>query len=201
MVSQKEAGLLFLVFMCLVFAFIQPDMGNAAYNAALPADNSRIASAPGMIRENFRALKEDGIANAGFIASLSQEDVYGCPLTGTVVSTNIELLSSGSTKFTLDTSTSTVQFWIVGEALATDSGATANHSFSFMHWQTARVGTSVVFVTTPITVTDGDSTFAALCSVTVAPSTSGKITVTAAGPAGSEWKAYAFKRVVRRKGM
>ena len=36
-----------------------------SYNSKLPMDDEYIASGPADIRENFRALKEDQIVNAG----------------------------------------------------------------------------------------------------------------------------------------
>lgn len=48
-----------------------------AYNANLPADNGFIADGPGELRENFRALKEDTIVNAGKLKGLEPGHAFG----------------------------------------------------------------------------------------------------------------------------
>lgn len=48
-----------------------------AYNANLPADNGFIADGPGELRENFRALKEDTIVNAGKLKGLEPGHASG----------------------------------------------------------------------------------------------------------------------------
>ena len=48
-----------------------------AYNANLPADNGFIADGPGELRENFRALKEDKIVNAGKLKGLEPGHASG----------------------------------------------------------------------------------------------------------------------------
>lgn len=48
-----------------------------AYNANLPADNGFIADGPGELRENFRALKEDKIVNAGKVKGLEPGHASG----------------------------------------------------------------------------------------------------------------------------
>ena len=39
-----------------------------AYNAAKPADNEYVADVPALVRENFRAIKDDAIVNAGTVS-------------------------------------------------------------------------------------------------------------------------------------
>lgn len=48
-----------------------------AYNANLPDDNGFIADGPGELRENFRALKEDTIVNAGKLKGLEPGHASG----------------------------------------------------------------------------------------------------------------------------
>lgn len=48
-----------------------------AYNANLPDDNGFIADAPGELRENFRALKEDKIVDAGKLKGLEPGHASG----------------------------------------------------------------------------------------------------------------------------
>lgn len=48
-----------------------------AYNANLPADNGFIADGPGELRENFRALKEDKIVDAGKLKGLEPGHAFG----------------------------------------------------------------------------------------------------------------------------
>lgn len=48
-----------------------------AYNANLPADNGFIADGPGELRENFRALKEDKIVDAGKLKGLEPGHASG----------------------------------------------------------------------------------------------------------------------------
>lgn len=48
-----------------------------AYNANLPADNGFIADGPGELRENFRALAEDRVVNAGKLMGLEPGHASG----------------------------------------------------------------------------------------------------------------------------
>ncbi|MEN6411624.1 MAG: hypothetical protein ABFC84_02535 [Veillonellales bacterium] len=48
-----------------------------SYNSKLPADDEYIATGPADIRENFRALKEDQIVNAGTLSGLSVGNASG----------------------------------------------------------------------------------------------------------------------------
>ena len=61
-----------------------------AFNANLPANTEYIADAPAEIRENFRALKEDAIVNAGTVSGLSTGNASGnIPVANGTVCTNL----------------------------------------------------------------------------------------------------------------
>lgn len=61
-----------------------------SYNSKLPKDDEYIASGPADIRENFRALKEDQIVDAGTLAGLSAGNASGnIPKSNGIVNTNL----------------------------------------------------------------------------------------------------------------
>ena len=61
-----------------------------SYNSKLPMDDEYIASGPADIRENFRALKEDQIVDAGTLAGLSAGNASGnIPKSNGIVNTNL----------------------------------------------------------------------------------------------------------------
>lgn len=61
-----------------------------SYNSKLPMDDEYIASGPADIRENFRALKEDQIVNAGTLAGLPAGNANGnIPKSNGIVNTNL----------------------------------------------------------------------------------------------------------------
>lgn len=61
-----------------------------AYNAAKPADNEYVADVPALVRENFRAIKDDAIVNAGTVAGLSVGNASGnIPRSNGTLNTNL----------------------------------------------------------------------------------------------------------------
>jgi hypothetical protein len=61
-----------------------------SYNSKLPMDDEYIASGPTDIRENFRALKEDQIVDAGTLAGLPAGNASGnIPKSNGIVNTNL----------------------------------------------------------------------------------------------------------------
>ena len=61
-----------------------------SYNSKLPMDDEYIASGPVDIRENFRALKEDQLVDAGTLAGLSAGNASGTiPKSNGIVNTNL----------------------------------------------------------------------------------------------------------------
>ncbi|MBP2656013.1 MAG: hypothetical protein H6Q73_3582 [Firmicutes bacterium] len=61
-----------------------------AYDSTLPADDEYIAAGPADIRENFRALKEDQIVDAGTVVGLSVGNASGnIPKSNGTVNTNL----------------------------------------------------------------------------------------------------------------
>lgn len=61
-----------------------------SYNSKLPMDDEYIASGPADIRENFRALKEDQIVDAGTVTGLSPGNASGnIPKSNGIVNTNL----------------------------------------------------------------------------------------------------------------
>jgi len=61
-----------------------------AYNAEKPADNEYVADVPALVRENFRAIKDDAIVNAGTVAGLSVGNASGnIPHSNGTLNTNL----------------------------------------------------------------------------------------------------------------
>jgi len=61
-----------------------------AYNAAKPADNEYVADVPALVRENFRAIKDDAIVNAGTVSGLSVGNASGnIPRSNGTLNTNL----------------------------------------------------------------------------------------------------------------
>ena len=61
-----------------------------SYNSTLPTDDEYIAAGPGDIRENFRALKEDQVVDAGTVVGLSVGNASGnIPKSNGLVNVNL----------------------------------------------------------------------------------------------------------------
>ena len=61
-----------------------------AYDGTKPADNEYVADVPALVRENFRALKDDAIVNAGTVAGLSVGNASGnIPRSNGTLNTNL----------------------------------------------------------------------------------------------------------------
>ena len=182
-----------------LFLALMSSVAWAAYDGTKPTGQTPIASYPPIIKENLRALKDDALVNAGRVASLTVDDLYGFPMSCYASTTSTEIVASAGQKFTLDTATGTVQFWIYGQAVATDSQN--NLSLGVYLQQTARIGTSVVLLNGPLTVYWGDTSQLANWRLNVTAASNGQITCVASSTIGTNWQIYCFKRCVRRVGQ
>jgi hypothetical protein len=63
------------VLLCIVLVLFAIQTLFAGFDPALPASSTIIASYPAIIREQLRALKDDGIVNAGLLASATLESL------------------------------------------------------------------------------------------------------------------------------
>lgn len=194
--EKRESALWFVmlaVFAAFVFAsFFQASPASGAYDGSLPADNSKVASGPQMIRENNRALKDDGIVNAGRVASETVEDFRGVKMSCIASTTSTALLSSSSAPLNVGTATGT--YLIIFEGNATASSTGANLGQSFVYWISVRVGTTTEIIGTPPRMYFPDPG-TELWKVNVASGSSkGEVVLTVSGPVGAYWEGYARKR-------
>lgn len=140
--------------LCIVALVWQPGEVSGAYDGTLPADNSKIASAPAMIRENMRALKDDGIVNARAIASYSVTEVMGETFTCVASTTSTAMLNATGTALIVGTATGTYTVFAMG---ATTPVATAPYSWGLISTYKIKVATTTEILGDYTTIPDYDS--------------------------------------------
>jgi hypothetical protein len=198
--DKRLTALAIFLFIATLFILGHPEAGFSAYDAALPADNSKIASGPAMIRENFRALKEDAIVNAGKLASQTAtellEEARGVYLSCVASTTATAMLTASGAYYNVGTATGVYNIVIEGSAVASETGDYPGYGTTLTYFFGVRVGTTteLLFSGDPLHAYSRDSD-AALWSVAIATSTTrGEITTVASGPVGAVWEFYARKR-------
>lgn len=194
--QKRFIFLAILIFMAVLFILGHPERGFTAYDGNLPANTTKIASAPAMIRENQRALKDDGIVNAGRVASDSIEDIRGVYLSCIASTPSTAILASNSASLQLGTATGTYHLIFEGAAVASETASNPGYGQTFTHIVGVRVGTTTeILGNARIYYPDPNIAGTALWRVNIATSaTRGEITTTASGPIGAIWELWARKR-------
>lgn len=167
----------------------------AAYDASKPADDGDVASGPEEIRENMRALKEDGIVNAGTLASYTYAQIVGAAA-GTALSciastTSAEMITSGNGRFTSGTATGAALIYAWFSATATQSQNFESAQFRFWIPMKIATTTELSFIRK---CQDYESATSTMWNVSIATSANrGELVFTASGPVGARWEGNVTK--------
>lgn len=174
------------VAMAVLFSCSIPVSG--AYDATLPADNSKIASAPAMIRENMRALKDDGITNAQRVASWTPVQIGPERFWCVASTTSTNLLNATGTHLNVGTTTGTYNVFFMADATAT---ITKNLTpFGMTGGYTVYVATTTELVGSTGSPWSVDASVSQTSTWTVGIATSstrGQIIMNAQGEIGASW--------------
>lgn len=183
--GEAIAAWLFVAFIVVWGAIVisSPSYGET-YDATKPADNSKVASFPQEARTNFEALRKNGIANAGTLASYTLAQVMGETFTGVASTTSTTLYNSSGTVLLLGTATGTYN---IMASVSTSGYATAScQPFGGLYIYTVWVATTteignIFFFGTR------DSSSANFNLSIATSSTRGQITYNASGSIGPTW--------------
>ena len=155
----------------------------AAYDGTKPAGTTPVASSPALIRENFRALKDDALVNAGRLASYTPVEVMGELFSCVASTTSTVMLNSSGTNLLLGTATGTHKLLCL-TSISEDTTGSANPfgaKYSFSVW---------VATTTEVLgkICSEKSTTNQNFNMGIATSTTrGEIIFTASGTIGPTW--------------
>lgn len=192
---RKFLGLVMMA--CVVALLWQPQEAYSAYDGSKPTGSTPIASYPPIIRENLRALKEDGIVNAGTLASMTVAEILSqsaTTLQAYASTTNTEMFTPAGARLDFGTATGVVTVQILTSAVGT-STQTFNAA-GFTHNFSLRIATTTEILGDIIKYHWFENASSSLWNLGIATSTRGIMVLTASGPVGASWTAsISYKKV------